>query len=62
MPGTPEPAKLTAAPRRPIGANAIALVALAVIAGMAAGAVLVYTPVADDLLIFLGFTHPKDCG
>jgi hypothetical protein len=24
--------------------------------------VLVYTPLGDRVLIFLGFTYPKDCG
>ena len=62
MHGTLQPSGLAAARRRPIGAKIIALVAIAAIAGMLAGAVLVYTPAADDLLIFLGFTYPKDCG
>ena len=61
-PATAKPPILAAARRRPIGAKIIALVAIAAIAGMLAGAVLVYTPAADDLLIFLGFTYPKDCG
>jgi hypothetical protein len=38
------------------------IIALAVLAGIVAGAVLVYTPLGDQLLTFLGFTYPKDCG
>ena len=38
------------------------IIALAVLAGIVAGAVLVYTPLGDRVLIFLGFTYPKDCG
>jgi hypothetical protein len=62
MHGTLEPVKLAATRRRSLGAKTIALVALAVLAGIAAGAVLVYTPVGDDLLVFFGFIYPKDCG
>jgi hypothetical protein len=38
------------------------MIALAVLAGIVAGAVLVYTPLGDQLLTFLGFTTLKDCG
>jgi uncharacterized RDD family membrane protein YckC len=38
------------------------IIVLAVLAGIVAGAVLVYTPLGDQLLTFLGFTYPKDCG
>ena len=55
MHGTLELTKL-AARRRSIRARIIAL------AGIVAGAVLVYTPLGDRVLIFLGFTYPKDCG
>jgi len=40
----------------------VGIVALAVLAGIVAGAVLVYTPLGDRVLTFLGFTDPKDCG
>jgi hypothetical protein len=59
MHGTLEPTKLAAARRRSIKAR---ITALAVLAGIVAGAVLVYTPLGDQLLTFLGFTYPKDCG
>ena len=61
MHGTLEPIKL-AAVRRSIRAKVIVLAMLAVLAGIVTGAVLVYTPLGDQLLIFLGFTYPKDCG
>jgi hypothetical protein len=38
------------------------IIALAVLAGIVAGAVLVYTPLGDRLLNFLSFTTLKDCG
>ena len=59
MHGTLEPTKLAAARRRSIKAR---IISLAVLAGIVAGAVLVYTPLGDRVLIFLGFTYPKDCG
>jgi nucleoside permease NupC len=59
MHGTLEPTKLAATPRRSIKAR---IIALAVLAGIVAGAVLVYTPLGDQLLTFLGFTTLKDCG
>jgi hypothetical protein len=59
MHGTLEPTKRAAAQRRWIKAE---IIALAVLAGIVAGAALVYTPLGDQLLTFLGFTHPKDCG
>ena len=59
MHGTLEPTKLSAARRRSIKAR---ITALAVLAGIVAGAVLVYTPLGDQLLTFLGFTTLKDCG
>jgi hypothetical protein len=59
MHGTLELTKRAAARRRSIKAG---IVALAVLAGIVAGAVLVYTPLGDQLLTFLGFTYPKDCG
>jgi hypothetical protein len=59
MHGTLELTKRAAAGRRSIKAR---LIALAILAGIVAGAVLVYTPLGDRLLIFLGFTYPKDCG
>ena len=58
MHGTLELTKRTAA-RRSIKAG---IIALAILAGIVAGAVLVYTPLGDQLLTFLGFTDPKDCG
>jgi hypothetical protein len=62
MHGTLQPNELVAVRPCSSRAKTIALVALAVIAGMAAGAVMVYTPAVDDLLLFFGFTTPKDCG
>jgi hypothetical protein len=58
MHGTLELTKLAA--RR--GSIKARIIALAVLAGIVAGAVLVYTPLGDQLLTFLGFTTPKDCG
>jgi hypothetical protein len=57
--GTLELTKRAAARRRSIKAG---IIALAILAGIVAGAVLVYTPLGDRLLTFLGFTDPKDCG
>jgi hypothetical protein len=34
------------------------IIVLVVLAGIVAGAVLVYTPLGDQLLTFLGFTYP----
>ena len=62
MHGTLELTKRAAARRRSIKVAIIALAALALLAGIVAGAVLVYTPLGDQLLTFLGFTYPKDCG
>jgi hypothetical protein len=59
MHGTLELTKRAAARRRSIQAR---IIALAVLAGIVAGAVLVYTPLDDRVLTFLGFTYPKDCG
>lgn len=59
MHGTLELTKRAAARRRSIKA---AMIALAVLAGIVAGAVLVYTPLGDRVLTFLGFTDLKDCG
>jgi hypothetical protein len=59
MHGTLELTKRAAARRRSIKAG---IIALAVLAGIVAGAVLVYTPLGDQLLTFLDFTYPKDCG
>ena len=59
MHGTLEPTKRVTARRRSIKAG---IIALTVLAGIVAGAVLVYTPLGDRVLIFLGFTYPKDCG
>jgi hypothetical protein len=59
MHGTLELTKRAAARRRSIKAR---LIALAILAGIVAGAVLVYTPLGDRLLTFLGFSTPKDCG
>jgi hypothetical protein len=56
MHGTLEPITRTAARQRAIKARIIAL------AGIVAGAVLVYTPLGDRVLTFPGFTYPKDCG
>lgn len=56
MHGTLELTKRTAARRRWIKSGII------VLAGIVAGTVLVYTPPGDQLLTFLGFTYPKDCG
>ena len=60
--GTLDRTKLIAARQRSIKARIIALAALAVLTGIVAGAALVYTAQGNDLLIFLGFTEPKDCG
>jgi hypothetical protein len=62
MHGTLELTERAAARRRSIKARIITLAAVAVLAGIVAGAVLVYTPLGDQLLTFLGFTYPKDCG
>jgi nucleoside permease NupC len=59
MHGTLELTKRAAARRRSIKSR---IIALAVLAGIVAGAVLVYTPLGDRVLTFLGFTYPKDCG
>ncbi|HWS10442.1 MAG TPA: hypothetical protein VN362_21570 [Xanthobacteraceae bacterium] len=59
MHGTLELTKRAAARRRSIEAG---IIALAILAGIVAGAVLGYTPLGDRVLIFLGFTYPKDCG
>ena len=59
MHGTLELTKRAFARRRSIKAG---IIALAILAGIVAGAVLVYTPLGDRVLIFLGFTYPKDCG
>ncbi|HLN36901.1 MAG TPA: hypothetical protein VK337_03905 [Xanthobacteraceae bacterium] len=59
MHGTLELTRRAAARRRSIKAG---IIALAILAGIVAGAVLVYTPLGDRVLIFLGFTYPKDCG
>jgi|HubBroStandDraft_2_1064218.scaffolds.fasta_scaffold16512_6 hypothetical protein len=59
MHGTLELTKLATARRRSVKAR---IIALFVLAGIVAGAVLVYTPLGDQLLTFLGFTDPKDCG
>jgi len=59
MHGTLELTKRAAARRRSIKAG---IIALAIVAGIVAGDVLVYTPLGDRVLIFLGFTYPKDCG
>jgi hypothetical protein len=60
MHGTLPLTQRAAVRRRSIEARII--IALAVLAGIVAGAVLVYTPLGDRLLTFLGFTYPKDCG
>ena len=62
MHGTLDRTKLGAARPRSIKARIIALAALAVLAGIVVGAALVYTAQGDGLMIFLGFTEPKDCG
>jgi hypothetical protein len=59
MHGTLDLTKRSAARRRSIKAR---IIVLAILAGIIAGAVLVYTPLGDRLLTFLGFTTPKDCG
>jgi len=59
MHGTLELTKRAAARRRSIKAG---IIALFVLAGIVAGAVLVYTPPGNQLLTFLGFTYLKDCG
>jgi hypothetical protein len=58
MHGTLEPVN----ERRSIKTKTIALATLAVLTGIVAGAALVYTPLGDQLLTYLGFTYPKDCG
>jgi hypothetical protein len=62
MQGTLQPQQLTAAPRRSAKTGIVTLVALAMLAGIVAGAALVYMAHNTDLMIFLGFTYPKDCG
>jgi hypothetical protein len=62
MHGTLEPTTLTAARRRSTKSRTIAIVAVAVLAGIVAGAALFYVLANDDLMIWLGFTYPKDCG
>jgi hypothetical protein len=59
MHGTLELTKLATARQRSVKAR---IIALAVLAGIVAGAVLVYTPLGDRLLTFLGFSYPQDCG
>jgi hypothetical protein len=59
MHGTLELTKHAAARRHSIKAR---IIALSVLAGIVAGAVLVYTPLGDRLLTSLGFTTLKDCG
>jgi len=59
MHGTLELTKRATARRRSIKAG---MIALAVLAGIVAGAVLVYTPLGDRVLTFLGFTDLEDCG
>jgi hypothetical protein len=59
MHGTLDLTQRAAGRRRSIKAG---IIALAVLAGIVAGVVLVYTPLGDQLLTFLGFTTPKDCG
>jgi hypothetical protein len=59
MHGTLELTKLAAARRRSVTAR---IIALAVLAGIVPGVVLVYTPLGERLLTFLGFTTLKDCG
>jgi hypothetical protein len=59
MHGTLELTKRAAARR---GSIKVGIAALAVVAGMVAGAAPVYTALGDQLLTFLGFTEPKDCG
>jgi len=56
MHGTLDLTKRAATRRRSIKAG---IIALAILAGIVAGAVLVYTPLGDQLLTFLGFTYPK---
>jgi hypothetical protein len=59
MHGTLELTRCAATRRR---STRTGIIGLAVLAGIVAGAVLVYTPLGDQLLTFLGFTTPKDCG
>ena len=59
MHGTLDLTKRAAARRRSIK---VRIIALAVLAGIVAGAVLVYPPLGDQLLTYLGFTTLKDCG
>jgi hypothetical protein len=59
MHGTLEPTKLAATRRHAPNAR---IIALAVVAGIVAGALLVYTPLGDQLFTFFGFPDPKDCG
>jgi small neutral amino acid transporter SnatA (MarC family) len=59
MHGTLEPIKLAATRRHATKAR---IIALAVVAGIVAGALLVYTPLGDQLFTFFGITDPKDCG
>jgi hypothetical protein len=59
MHGTLQPIKLTATRRHTTKAR---IIALAVVAGIVAGALLVYTPLGDQLFTYFGFPDPKDCG
>ena len=59
MHGTLELTELATARRHSVKAR---IITLAVLAGIVAGAVLVFTPLGDQLLTFLGFTTLKDCG
>jgi hypothetical protein len=59
MHGTLDLTKRAAARRYAIKAG---IIMLAILAGIVAGAMLVYTPLGDQLLTFLGVTDPKDCG
>ena len=59
MHGALERTQLAATRRHAIKAR---IIALAVLAGIVAGAVLVYTPLGDQLFTFFGITDLKDCG
>jgi hypothetical protein len=61
MHGTLELTRQAAARRRWTRATIVALAA-AGLAGIVAGATLVYTRLGNDLSVFLRFTPPKDCG
>jgi hypothetical protein len=62
MHGTLPPRAPAAAKRGSNKAKLVKLGALAMLAGIVVGAALFSIAQNDDLMIFLGFSYPKDCG